>query len=48
VFSNMFFFSDLDRCATRIVRTNWKIREEIPDPERDRFRKEENRFGLEL
>jgi len=31
-------FSDLDRSATRIVRTDWKIREEIPNPERDKDR----------
>jgi hypothetical protein len=36
-------FSDLDRSATRIVRTDWKIREEIPDLERDRFRKEKKK-----
>jgi len=48
VFSDM-FFSDLDRSANRIVRTEWKIREEIPDLERDRFRKEKkNRLGLVL
>ena len=48
IFRYFFFFSDLDRSANRIVRKYWKIREEILDPERDRFRKEKKGLGLEL